>query len=439
MFWPRTTPRSSIGDSDVTVPADNPLDKTADVVQSSGQWAVRWHGVVLFCLLCLSVPLWHLTWHGLLGHERPLVQTRESTSWPAFSLASAVRARPGQPPETPAAWMSQVERYLQSNSPIVWQLRGAYNEHRYQLGIYHSDAVYFGGDNWAYITDTLRPDVEILNQHAAQRIKFLHRVRDRAKELGLFLVVTLVPDKVRIYPQYAYPDGQMPADKAGVYDRLLAEFESAGIATVDLAQAISAAKQSGALPLYYSRDSHWRGTGALAAASATAALIERRVPAGELGARLPTELGPGRSVVGLAGLVGTAGFRTFEQDSGGKYPMTLSASRVAALLSETKRYYSVQVAGQPSTPMLTPERLGQARVLQAGTSFSGDNGTAALTLVLGRPVEAEVIPGAAGLAPLAECLRRAAAEPGRYRVLVWEIVERGMFSGAWQRLDSFRW
>ena len=423
----------------MTTPADNVITERADAPQSTGQWAVRWHGVVLFCLLCLSVPLWHLTWHGLLGHERPLVQTRDSASWPTFSLASAIRARPGQPPETPAAWMSQVERYLQSNSPIVWQLRGAYNEHRYQLGIYQSDAVYFGRDNWAYVAPTIDPDLEILDRHAEERARFLQQVRDRAEELGLSLVVTLVPDKVRIYPEYAYPDGQLPPGKAGVYGRLLAEFEAAGIATVDLAQALGVAKQAADQPVYYARDSHWRATGALAAATATAAWIESNVPASELGARLPTELGPGRSVFGLSDIVAVAGFRTFEQDTGGEYPKTLPASRVAALLSQTKNYYAVQVAGQPPIRMLAPEVLEQARVLQAGTSFSGDNGAAALRLVLGRPVETELVPGADGLQPLAECLRRAAAEPGRYRVLVWEIVERGLFSGAWQRIDRFTW
>ena len=188
--------------------------------QPPGQWAVRWHGVALFALLTLSVPLWHLTWHGVLGHRHPVVRTRDETPRPPLSSATFFDG----------TWMSRLERHLQSSSPIVWQLRGFYNEQRYRLGLFSSDEVHCGGDDWFYVGSTLRPDFARFDEreNAAARAEFLRRLRQRADELGLLLVVAVVPDKVRIHPEHAYPGGEMPAEKAAAYGRILAEFEAGG-------------------------------------------------------------------------------------------------------------------------------------------------------------------------------------------------------------------
>ena len=162
-------------------------------------------------------------------------------------------------------------------------------------------------------------------------------------------------------------------------------------------------------------------------------MIESRLGPEELGPRLPVELGPLMTARVVSDLVAMAGFRAFEEDTGSEYPVVMPASGLASRLAENKHYYSVQLPGDPSRQILDTEWFEQARVLLAGTSFAADNGANALMLVLGRPVDAKTIPGADGLLPLADQLARAAAEPGRFRVLVWEFVERGIFTPSWRR------
>jgi hypothetical protein len=71
-----------------------------------------------------------------------------------------------------------------------------------------------------------------------------------------------------------------------------------------------------------------------------------------------------------------------------------------------------------------------AEVLLLGTSFSEVNGAAALAFALARPVRAVLEPGASGLPALHEVAEELRLGT-RARVVVWEVVERGLFEADW--------
>jgi hypothetical protein len=100
------------------------------------------------------------------------------------------------------------------------------------------------------------------------------------------LVVALVPDRARIYPERAYVGGAMPSGKAGFLPAIEAGLRERGITVVNLTAALEQQKQSGPPP-FYPEDHHWTSTGAKAGAEAIrdalpkelSALLEPTLPA----------------------------------------------------------------------------------------------------------------------------------------------------------------
>lgn len=391
-------------------------------VQTPAQWAVRWHGIVLAALLVFSVPVFHLTWHGILGHDEPLIVTRSQVPMLMPSLENVMDG----------TWMTQVDQYMREMSPIVWRLRGTWNETLFRFGLVQSDRVYLGREGWLYEGATVHPDVDRFDAMSAARRRVYSRVHDLVRASGAELVVSLVPDKVRVYPEYAYQGGAVSALKEPLYRRALQELRDEGIAVVDVAASMAAARVSEpGLLRYYQRDTHWRPEGALVAAQAVTAVIEGLPGAAGLSPRRVTELGARTSTLMLGGLVPMLGLLTYEEPSAEGHLLSLPMSSLSAGLVESRDVYSVVMrTGAVKTSPLVDDVDNE--VLLVGTSFSKTNGAVALALVLGRPVRMVMKPGASGLSAIREVLdelRRGT----QAKVVVWEIVERGLMDKGWEQ------
>ena len=46
--------------------------------------------------------------------------------------------------------MKSLERWLQEESPVVWELRGCYNEARLLTGLLQNENVYIGREGWMF-------------------------------------------------------------------------------------------------------------------------------------------------------------------------------------------------------------------------------------------------------------------------------------------------
>ncbi len=388
--------------------------------QTPAQWAVRWFGVVAVLGVLAFVPLWHLVWHVALGRERPIYETRSQIAAPPATVAAL---RDG-------SWMIREERYLREASPLTWWLRGSLNESLYRLGVPQSRQVHFGKDEWFFDAGAVAPDVAAFDRAAPNRQRFLREVRDLVRAAGAELFVVVEPDKARVYPDKAYADGVLPAAKAPIYGRILAELADAGIATVDVAAAMAAARA--AAPdeeLYFRRDTHWRPAGALAAGRAVAAALEQRF--GErLGPRLAIELGNQTSVRAIGDLTANCGLATVECDDPVIGRRTVAMSLLSEQLAEVRDYYGI-VRRDGGAAVALDGKDPAAPVLLLGTSFAEENGLRAISLLLGRPVRGVLVRGVAGLAPLREALAEL-RHGTRAKVVVWEMVERGFFAPEWR-------
>jgi alginate O-acetyltransferase complex protein AlgJ len=395
-------------------------DVTDTPTQTPAQWAVRWHGVVLAALLLASVPIVHLCWHGLLGHGEPLIRSRGQATAPAPTLANV----------QDGSWMLAKERELREASPVAWWLRSSWNEALFRAGAPRSRQVHVGGDDWFFLQATVAPDRARFDRRVAVRRNFFTAVRDRVRATGAELVVLVVPDKARVYPEFAFAGGALPAAKATTYRDVLGELGALGIATVDVDAALAAARAgSPGDDLYFRHDTHWRPTGALIAARAAALAIEGGPLAAQLSPRRQVELFGKESIRMVGDLTAMLGLATVEVGEPGSthaVPMSLLTERLA----ETRDYHGIALReGGRSLPLYGDSK--DAEILVAGTSFSEENGWKALSLALGRPVRAVLERGAGGTEP-ARAVVRELERGARPKLVIWEFVERGLFEDEWR-------
>ncbi|MFY9343614.1 MAG: hypothetical protein WAT39_14050 [Planctomycetota bacterium] len=393
--------------------------------QTPGQWAVRWHALVLGAVLVVSVPLLHLIWHWLLGHDEPLLRTRSQLPPPAATIADVLDG----------SWMLAKDRQLREDTPVTWWLRSTWNELRYRAGVPESNQVHFGKDEWFFAKEEVYPDRAAFDGAQDSRRRFLGEVRDLVRAAGAELFVVIDPDKTRIYPDYCYPDGALPACKRDNYAAILADLRALDIPTADLATAIGnerAANPEQGHPdreLYYRRDTHWRPAGALAAGRAVAAAIEGRC-GDRLGPRVEMRLSGKTAVRVLCDLPANMAIGTVELADGAGGWRTAPMSLLAEHLSEVKEYYGVELR-RGDTFVAMDGKDPAAEILLIGASFAEENGANAIALWLGRPLRVNIHYGATGLASLREVLPELRAGT-KAKVVVWEIVERGIFDPAWR-------
>lgn len=390
-------------------------------VQDPAQWAVRWHAVVLFLAFIAVAPLVHLAHMATttMPSERRL---RADGEW---TWDGVMEGR----------WTTAIGSWLEKDNPVAGAMTGNWNDMRWRLGILQNEQVHVGRDNWFYLRNSLDPSQQRIDSGAESRRQVLEAVAARARRLGIHFVVLLVPDKERIYPEYAYADGVMPSPKQGLYARIVDDLTAAGIPVVDVARVMHEARPApGPGNLYYQRDTHWTVHGAFLAAQALRSHLEQSPVRDQLGRDVLYGV-PQPMVVNLIpDLVALCGLRTWETPLAGmEEEVLLPASSVSSRLSESKQYWRLRTAAIDVRPGLPMDALAdEALVALAGSSFSAENGKDAVAFALGRAVDGRGIhKGASALQGLAESLDRIERGESKARVLVWEFVERAWLEGVW--------
>jgi len=399
------------------------MHEEIELAPTALQSALRVHAIALFAVLLAAVPVLHLWRHLVLGKTTPWIPVRSQTDWPAATRAAVLDG----------SWMPAVERHLREVSPVVWWLRGNWNELMLGLDLPASDRVHVGRDGWLFLRSDANPDAGALAAGAAARKARFAAVRDRLRVLGCELLVSIVPDKSGVYADLRRDVGRQ-SKKQTLYGYLLEELRSLGIPVVDVKSAMAAMRAAEpARELYFRGDSHWQPYGALAAAQAAAVFIEGGPLAAKLSPRVPVQLGARTTFHALGDLVAMLGICTADLPWEDGRRVTVGLSLQAHSYRELRSYYAVA----PDDPALAARFDGNwpaAEVVLVGTSFAKENGLPALMLALGRPVRMVQENGAAGIVPMTSLLEQL-EQPGAVlpKVVVWEVVERGLFEPTWQK------
>lgn len=164
-----------------------------------------------------------------------------------------------------------IEKQIDHKLPARPWLIAAANSLRYKLEHGGGEQVRLGKDDWLYLTDELRytPNADA-NQ--AVRVELLAKTSQALAGQGVKLVVALVPDKARIYPQHL-SEGSLPSFTQARYAQAVAALRAKGVVTADLIAPLSSAASRE--QVYYCTDTHWNSVGAQAAALAIAAVLKQ--------------------------------------------------------------------------------------------------------------------------------------------------------------------
>ena len=374
------------------------------------QRTVRDLGTIAFLLLIASAPLCFAL--GQATHGAPLIVTTSQTPPPRFTLAAFLDG----------SLMQQLERHLQEDAPTTWFLRGCYNELRHRLGILQNARVLLGPDGWMFQRSTLQLNEADARAKLPHQQRLAAQLKAEADALGVHVCAVVVPDKERLYPEFAYAARVMPPFRAGYYGQVIGGLREAGFDIVDADRILQSAKAARPdLLLYLRRDTHWSLTGAVHVASAVARHLESGPHADALGPQVefaPNEVNDVLCVPDLTAMCGLLSYIRLEQ--GGQVSVGWGA--VAKSLMEVKSFGQIALRD----PKITLADLRpDAAIAMAGSSFSEENLTKSLAILLRRPIDDRYVHAGAHWA---ESLRSALAAISRgeskARVVVWEFVER---------------
>jgi hypothetical protein len=131
-------------------------------------------------------------------------------------------------------------------------------------------AVIVGHSGWLYGADTVgdATGAGTLSADALRHaVHVLELMRSYCTEHGSRMIFACAPDKVSVYPQYL-PMRYVHTGGQNNLDGLMQAFTHANITVCDLRKKLTDAAAESEYPLYYLRDSHWNGDGAMTAFAA---------------------------------------------------------------------------------------------------------------------------------------------------------------------------
>ena len=178
---------------------------------------------------------------------------------------------------------AEIDAFISDNLPGRDRALRTYGELDYGLlGGSASRQVIVGRDDWLFFDGELRPTCRAT---AAEMLADLDSTAAAAERVGMELRFVVAPDKHGIHPEKVMDDPPWPVPCTDLErPAMRAGFAERPNAAVDLWGPVEAARDAANEPMYFTKDSHWTPTGALAAIEA---LVESLAP----GVWDPTDIG----------------------------------------------------------------------------------------------------------------------------------------------------
>ena len=191
--------------------------------------------------------------------------------WGAWQGVAAIRSAPAQqrlqPTLTLEAFLAgrfaaAVNHVMAHNLPVDAYARAAGGYFRWRVFASGGPQVRLGCADWLFLTEELRPWPDAAAA-MAERVAGLARIKERLAAQNITLLVAIVPDKARVQAEQLC-GAPLSAQAAGRHAELVASFQARGITPIPLLEPLRhLAAQRGA---YWRTDTHWNQEGAALAA-----------------------------------------------------------------------------------------------------------------------------------------------------------------------------
>ncbi len=164
-------------------------------------------------------------------------------------------------------WQKQAEHEIEKATPLRAGAVALWADIDYALFHQGKPGVLVGAQGWLFSREEFeQPSVHQMNQN----IEITAGIAQRLTSKNIQLVITLIPDKSRIYPEHL-GTLRRPSYLAGRYDTFRAALIERGIAAPDLARLYSELKTENAV--FLRTDTHWSPYGATLSANVIAAAL----------------------------------------------------------------------------------------------------------------------------------------------------------------------
>lgn len=164
-----------------------------------------------------------------------------------------------------------LEKQLDQKLPIRDALIATANGLRFLITGGAGEQVRVGKQDWLFLAEELRFDPAGADNLRA-RADLLARTALQLDAMGVKLVITLVPDKARVYPGHLI-GGRYPEYNRLRYQDALNALRSRNIVAIDLLSPLESNATSS--QVYYRTDTHWNQTGAKIAAETIASVVKQ--------------------------------------------------------------------------------------------------------------------------------------------------------------------
>ena len=237
----------------------------------------------------------------------------------------------------------------------------------------------------------------------ARKLAYIKKVQAELAAKGVTLVVGLVPDKSRVYPEFVGRD--LPSYTEDRYERFRRALTQAGISAPDLLTPLTNAKEK--TQVYLRTDTHWTPAGAEVAAVTLAKAARQADVTGLFDSRYETaRTGQTQHQGDLLNFLPLGVLQSL-----GPAPDTLETRETRALSSSAGGLFSAQTVP----------------VTLVGTSYSAEerwNFAGALEQALGADVLDVATEGQGPLPPMRDYLKSPELKDAPPKLVVWEIPER---------------
>lgn len=215
----------------------------------------RWHIALIACFF-------GMLWLPLADNALHLDRTRSTDENRALAPPPLLEASEQAVKEFPQRFEAWYDDRFGFRNFLVRQY---HTVHFGWLGIADPEKVLKGKDGWLYLgrhaqIDEARGLNPMAEADVASWVTRLQAIRQWQEARGGSFFVVLVPDHYRVFPEYL-PDW-FAASETRRKEQLLPGLARAGVAVLDLTDALRAAKESSPHPIWLRTDTHWNGVGA---------------------------------------------------------------------------------------------------------------------------------------------------------------------------------